>query len=108
MKLTKIDDATGKAPKLDGRGSIDYCLWNDENEELYVQFVDNDKSGTYSDLVFSVSEYGKQRDKVVKLGKLNGYDTKTGKLVTTEDNNNGAFLKAVLRQLLAEDDADKS
>ena len=59
----------------------------------------NQNTGTFSNLAFSVSEYKDKRFQYAPLGKLDGYDINTGRSDTVTDNNNGAFLKAVLRHL---------
>ena len=100
MKFKKVDESERAAKKIEGHGDIEYCLWNDAQGEQYIQFIDNQNSGTCSNLLFSVSKYEDKRFQHAALGELKGYDVKTGKSALAEDNNNGAFLKAVLRNLL--------
>lgn len=102
--MRKIVSYIGIAPKLVGNGSIKYCLWIDEQGKLYVQFVENEASGTFSNFAFSVAEYESSRDKRIPLNPLEGHDVESGKSKIIDDNNNGAFLKAVLRHLFDEKD----
>jgi len=98
--MKKIVSYIGVAPKLSGIGSIEYCLWIDEQGRLYVQFVKNEASGTFSNFAFSVSKYESLRDSEKPLNQLEGHDVESGVCKMTDDNNNGAFLKAALRHLL--------
>lgn len=90
----------GSAPKIKGGGGdIHYRLWLDTEGKLYVQLEGNDDAGTFSNLLFSVSKYESIRDSEAKIGELMGYNIDTKKFETRQDNNNGAFLKAVLRHI---------
>lgn len=99
MRFNKVEESEGLALKIKGYEDVEYCLWNDDQSELYIQSIDNLNTGTYSKLLFSVSKYKDKRFQHAALGKLNGYDVETDKLAIANDNNNGAFLKAVLRNL---------
>ncbi len=100
VKVKQIPSFTAKAPKLRGAGEIDYVLWVDDNGSLYVQFRDNTHSGVFSGLLFSVSQYASKRNSDKSINQLNGYDVNAKCWVTHTGNNNGGFLKAVLRHLL--------
>lgn len=98
--MKKIDPFLGVTPKLEGQGDIKYCLWVDSKGALYVQIVENSSSGTFSKCLFSVSKYLFLRNCTDKLSSLEGFDISTNKVIPVEGNNNGAFLKAILRNLL--------
>ncbi len=98
--MKKIESFTGKAKKLIGPGHIEYCLWVDEGGGLYVQMLHNDASGTFSNLAFPVSRYANNRNLSESLSNLEAFELDSKKSTTVLDNNNGAFLKAVLRDLL--------
>lgn len=100
--MKKIDSFVGIAPKLVGEGNIQYCLWVDKQGKLYAQLEHNDKSGTFSKLLFSVSTYESVRNSSNSLGDMTGYDIESHAYKLSQDNNNGAFLKAVLNHLLPE------
>lgn len=99
MRFTEIEDYIGAATKLEGNGKIMYKLLINEKHELHIQFVENEEDGTFSDIVFSVAMYAPERHSRHVLKELEGYDPSTGKLVRRRDNNNGGFLKAVLKHL---------
>lgn len=100
MHIKKIDSEIRLAPKIKGQGHIHYCLWADEQGEQYVQFINNDDLGTLSNLLFSVSKYKSERNSDNALRNLQGYDSTSKSFKLSENNNDGAFLKAVLRHLL--------
>ena len=56
--------------------------------------------GTFSGLLFSVSQDASKRNSKGSINQLNGYDINTKSWVTHVNNNNGGFLKAVLHHLL--------
>lgn len=103
--MKRIDSFVGIAPKLVGDGNIQYCLWVDKQGKLFVQLEHNDKSGTFSKLLFSVSMYESMRKSPNSLGDMQGYDIESKTYKSSQDNNNGAFLKAVLNHLLPDDEA---
>jgi hypothetical protein len=98
--MKKIESCVCSAPKLSGTGNIKYCLWVEIAGNLYVQIIENEASGTFSKLLFSVSKYQSERTSTKTLGKLEAYNLESEKFEDVEDNNNGAFLKAVLINLL--------
>lgn len=102
--MKKIEDFIGKAPKQRGDGHILYELWVDDHGEFFVKLKDNEieteRPGTFSSVYFSVKKYADKRNTEEDIGHPTGIDEASGKEVTPSDNNNGAFLKAVLRDLL--------
>lgn len=64
-----------------------------------MQIVKNSESGTFSPWRFPVAMYASGRNSTESLGKLFGLDEK-GNEHEGMDNNDDAFLKAVLRHLL--------
>lgn len=99
-----IPGFSGEARKFGGEGLIRYLLWVDDSGNLYVQFSDNivdtPSPGKFSGLLYSVAHYAPIRQSEVKIPHPHGYDLEIKTWVTKKDNNNGAFLKAVLRHLL--------
>jgi hypothetical protein len=106
MKFIELHGFSGTAPKLLGQGHIRYQLWADEdtNYELYVQIVDNERTGSFSDSSFRVADYAHTRNSDEPLTHLRGYNPQTGEKVEVRDNNNGGFLKAILRHLLRDEE----
>ena len=98
--MKKIESYTCFAPKLSGAGKIEYCLWVDMTGNLYTQIIGNEASGTFSKYLFSVSKYESERTSIKALGSLEAYNIESEKIEVVDDNNNGAFLKAVLVNLL--------
>jgi hypothetical protein len=103
--MKKIGTETFAASKLSETGSVEYCLWVDSVGSLYFQIIGNEASGTFSNYLFSVSKYQSERASTKALGNLDAYNIELKKHEIVKDNNNGAFLKAVLRNLLPEGDA---
>ena len=103
--MKKIGTETHTAPKLSGTGDIKYILWIDAIGGVYIQIVDNDASGTFSKYLFSVSKYQAERATSKALGNLEAYNIERQEAEIVEDNNNGAFLKAILRNILPEGEA---
>ncbi|SEG24434.1 hypothetical protein [Nitrosomonas ureae] len=99
-----LDSEIRLAPKIEGQGHIRYRLWVDEKGNLYVQFENNAESGTFSNLLFSVSKYESERNSDKALRNLKGYDSISKSFKFSGNNNDGAFLKAVLRHLLPIDE----
>jgi hypothetical protein len=100
--MKQIQSAVAEAPKLDGRGNIKYRLWVNGDGNLYVQFDANDETGTFSGLLFSVAEYAAVRNMTASIPPLNGYGLADKAQKISGNRNDGAFLKAVLRHLLPE------
>lgn len=89
-------------PKLQGAGKLKYQLWVDAEGRLYVQIKENTASGTFSALLFSVSKYSSIRNSNASIGMPVGFDLVTRVYRKSENENDGGFLKAVLRHLLPE------
>ena len=102
--MKTIDGFIGRAPKQLGDGHIQYKLLVDEHGDFFVKFTDNEieteSPGTFSTVCFSVKKYANKRNSKENIGHPTGTDEMSGEEVTPSDNNNGAFLKAVLRHLL--------
>lgn len=98
--MKQIQSAIAEAPKLEGGGKLQYRLWVDGEGYLYVQIEDNAAAGTFSGLLFSVSNYASVRKNTESIGQPLGYDLVEGKERISANTNDGAFLKAVLRHLL--------
>lgn len=64
-----------------------------------MQIVENTESGTFSPLRFPVAEYASRRNSTGSLGQLSGFDA-DGKKQEGNNNNDAAFLRAVLKHLL--------
>ena len=98
--MKKIEGCEFSAPKLSKTGSIKYCLWVNFEGSLYVQMIENEASGTFSEYLFSVAKYQSERTSTKALGSIEAYNIESGKSEIVDDNNNGGFLKAVLVHLL--------
>lgn len=98
--MKRIGNYDAVAPKLSGNGQITYRLWVNGDGILFLELVDNENEGTFSDLLFPVSEYAHLRNDDAALGELRGFNRASGELEPAKDNNNGAFVKAVLQDLL--------
>lgn len=99
MRLQKIS-YIGRAPKLSESGEIEFTLWVDEAGSLYVQMLGNAASGTFTDHVASVAKYASLRKSKDSLGAIDVVNPETGSTHCARDNNNSAFLKAILQYLL--------
>lgn len=99
MKQVHITDDI--APKLGGSGRLQYQLWVDGSGSLYVQIVKNTESGTFSPWRFPVAKYALRRS-TGSLGHLLGLDA-DGKQQEGNNNDDDAFLRAVLKHLLDDD-----
>ncbi|MDQ7075788.1 MAG: hypothetical protein Q9O24_11705 [Gammaproteobacteria bacterium] len=100
--MKRIESFVGRAQKLNEDGDIEYCLWVGSDGEFYVQFLSNTRNGTCStNCSFKVSEYRDQRTQIGAL-EVTGYDTESGNRLEEDscNNNDGAFLKAVLQDLI--------
>lgn len=98
--MKQIKSFVAEAPKLRGAGKIKYGLWLDGCGNLYVQLNENTESGTRSHLLFSVSQYASVRNTTKSITQPNGYDLTDKVWKTSNNRNDGAFLKAVLLHLL--------
>ena len=100
--MKQIHLTNNQAPKVKGAGFLKYKLWVDDSGSFYVQIEDNAAAGTFSKLRFSVAEYAPQRKSTKSIGNPIGLDLETGKKISGGNNDDGAFLKAVLCHLLDE------
>ena len=98
-KMKQIHITNNEAPKLGGDGNLTYQLWVDDSGSLYVQVVKNSKEGTFSQWRFPVAKYASGRSNTKLLGQLVGLDAQ-GTEQEGNNNNDDAFLRAVLRHLL--------
>jgi hypothetical protein len=98
--MKQIKSAIAEAPKVKGKGNVKYRHWVDGDGNLYVQFAENDDTGTFSGLLFSVAEYASARGKTESIGQPNGYDLADKTIKVSRNRNDGAFLKHVLLHLL--------
>jgi hypothetical protein len=96
--MKKIHITDDIAPKIGGVGSLQYQLLADGSGSLYVQIVKNTESGTFSPWKFPVAKYASRRS-TGSLGQILGLDA-DGKEQQGRDNNDDAFLRAVLQHLL--------
>ena len=69
-----------------------------------MQMIENEESGTFSNHLFSVSKYQSERRSTKALGSLEAFNIGNNTFEKVDDNNNGAFLKAVLIHLLPSGD----
>jgi len=98
--LKQIHLTNNEAPKFEGSGKLKYQLWVDSSGRLYVRIEENAATGTFTPLLFSVVEYADQRNSTKSINKPVGLDLNGALRRESENNNDGAFLKAVLRHLL--------
>jgi hypothetical protein len=98
--MKQIHITNNEAPKLRGDGMLTYQLWVDDCGSLYVQVEANAAAGKFSALVYPVTKYAAQRNSNQSIGKPVGFDLEGGAERTSENNDDGGFLKAVLRHLL--------
>lgn len=98
--MKRIENYIGHAKKIQGVGDVDYYLWIDNNGDLFVQSCGNEMSGTYSNLLFSVSQHAAKRNSDAAIRHPTGYNLTDSNFKNSDNNNDDAFLKAVLRDLL--------
>lgn len=98
--MKQIPSYIGSARKVSNTGHIKYTLWLDGEGYLYVQFIENNNAGTLSDLLFSVKDCASIINNESSIGYPRGYDLKCGGFRESGNNDDGGFLKAVLRHLL--------
>lgn len=97
--MRQIHITNNEAPKLAGSGALTYQLWVHGDGGLYVQIVKNTESGTFSPWRFPVVKYASRRNSTGSLGQLFGFDADE-KEQEGNNNNDDAFLRAVLKHLL--------
>lgn len=98
--MKKIEGFIATASKIKS-GKIEYCLWTDVNGALYVQILRNiirtSKPGTHSNLLFRVTDY---LNVETSPTQMLGFNPETYGKEYSKDNNDFAFLKAVIKHLL--------
>lgn len=103
MSFKKIEDFIAIAPKLKA-GSLEYCLWTDDDGAFYVQIIRNliktEVPGTHSKLLFRISDYLNDRNSENALQGIRGINPETLSAEASENNDDSAFVKAILRHLL--------
>ena len=104
MKI--IQHFNAEARKLTRDEKIKYSLWVDDGGSLFVQFDGNEKAGSFSKLLFSVSKYASIRNTTYSIGFPEGYDLQDKKVKNSKNENDRSFLKAVLIHLI--DDANNT
>lgn len=100
MKFKQIPGTEATVPKVGGIGTLKRHLWVSDSGGLFVQFTNNTENGTYSPLLFSVSEYASQCRAESAIENPIGYCADSGNKKVSKNSNDGAFLKAALCQLL--------
>lgn len=98
--MRQVHITNNEAQKIGGAGTLEYQLWVDNAGYFYVQLKGNTEAGTLSPLLFSVAEYAPHRNSSVSIGKPGGIKLDTGNKRQSGNNDDGAFLKAVLLHLL--------
>lgn len=96
MKQIYINN--NETPTLSGSGILKYQLWVNDGGSFYVKITENSNEGRFSPLLFSVSEYAPERHK--SIDNPCGLNLTHGGKRESANNNDGAFLKAVLQHLL--------
>lgn len=96
--MKQIHISNNEAPKCGGSGTLKYQLWVNDEGSLYAEITENSDGGTFSPLLFPVSKYAPARHK--SINKPRGLDLTTGAERKSANNDDGAFLKAVLHHLL--------
>lgn len=99
--MKKLENFEGVATKLQRGGTIRYAAWVDDNGALYVQMLDNEQAGTFSNHAIPVASYASVRHSESKVGEMVAYSFESKQFEVIADNNNGAFIKAILRDLLS-------
>lgn len=99
----KIDAYVGEAHKINGKGTIEFTLWVDSSGSFYIQMISNELSGTFTTHVIPVKKYASLRNSESAIGSIEVVDLINGERIKVQDNNNGAFLKAVLRDIIPDD-----
>jgi hypothetical protein len=97
--MKKVSTNNLVAKKISGQGEIEYSLWVDGEGWLYIK-IESVNGGTFSDMLFSISRYALARNAKNEIADIEGYDIKTGSMVRSRNNNDSAFLKAVLKNLI--------
>lgn len=98
--MKQIHITNDEAPKLGGAGTVKYQLWVDGSGSLYVRVEENAAAGTFSALLFPVAKYAPERNSAQSIGHPVGLELAGKAERASANNNDGAFLKAVMHHLL--------
>lgn len=87
---------------LKGNAELKLQLWINKNGQLFVQITENSNTGTFSNLLFPVSDnmLSSITDQAASK-KLSGYNLETGEFQLSQDNNVSGFLRAAFAHLLS-------
>ena len=100
--MKKIENFFAVAPKIKS-GALEYCLWTSDEGALYVQIsrnlTDTDSPGKHSKLLFLVSRYLSNRNTDNDSEEMRGVNPITFSEEVSKDNNDVAFIKAILKHL---------
>lgn len=100
--MKKIENFVAVAPKIK-TGSLQYCLWTDDDGALYVQIVRNLTEtmtpGTHPKLLFRVADYLNDRNIGDASRKMHGINPETFSDEISRDNDTAGFLKTILNHL---------
>ena len=101
--MKKIEGFVASAPKIK-LGTLEYCLWVDEQGALYVQIFRNltntTTPGTHSKLLFRVADYLNDGNAVDASQGIRGINPETFREETSKNNDDPGFIKAIVTQLL--------
>ena len=105
--ITELKSFKAKAPKVGGIGYVEYCLWVDSKGRLYVEILENEERGTFTDLVYPVAKYAEFRNSENAIKLTDAFSVKNMKETRSINSNDAGFLKGVLRDLLPEQKESK-
>lgn len=92
--LRKLNMPPLQAPKVKGGGVIEYELLVDASMSLWVRMLDNSKEGSFSTQPIALTGIASAELATAQKGGLEGL---------TGDNNNKAFLRAVVEHLFQDE-----
>ena len=100
--MKKIKNFVAVAPKIKP-GSLEYCLWTDDDGALYVQIVRNltetMSPGTHPKLLFRISDFLNDRNTGDTSRSILGVNPETFSEETSKNNDDAGFIKAILKHL---------
>ena len=105
--ITELKSFKAKAPKVGGIGYVEYCLWVDSKGRLYVEILENEERGTFTDLVYPVAKYAEFSNSPYAIKISDAFSVKNMKETKSVNNNDAGFLKAILLHLLPEQKESK-
>ena len=97
VKLRQLSTKSFKVTKKRSGGVIEYNLFVDSDEQLYLRMIDNTKDGSFSCRAFAISRL--LNDLSNGSNEFQGID-ENGISDRALDKNNKAFLEVVVEQLL--------